>query len=142
MGSRCVICIRNAKSVVKWWMYLNEVKGNTSAGKSDVLLVRSTATPKRTDVSWNPSKRKVKGRNRRMTTTTRKKKKRRKRTFCSLILSVCRKRAFTYPISWWIKMMKDTNRCLRGQHVQGLLRLVVWWKYGQVCVHCPQLQRV
>ena len=27
-------------------------------------------------------------------------------------------------------------------HVQGLLRLVVLWNHGRVCVHCPQLQRV
>ena len=114
MGGPCVSCIRNAKSVVKCWIFLNEVKENTSAGKSDVLPVGSTTTPKRTDASWDPSKRKVNGRDRRMTTTTRKKKKRRKRTFCSLILSACRKRVFTYPVSWWLKMMKDTNGCLKG----------------------------
>ena len=78
MGGPCVSCIGNGKSVVKWWMCLNEIKGNTSAVKSDVLLVRSTTTPKHSDVSWNPSKRKVTRRDRRMKTRRRKKKKRRK----------------------------------------------------------------
>ena len=47
-GSRCVKRMPNVKSAVKC---LDEDKGTTSAGKSDVLLVMYTITPKRTGVS-------------------------------------------------------------------------------------------
>ena len=60
VGGPCVRHIPNVKSVVKCWMFFNEVKENTSAGKSDVLPLGSTKTLKRTGVFMEPPKKKRK----------------------------------------------------------------------------------
>ena len=60
----CVVGCPCVKSVVKWRIFLNEVKESTSAGKSDVLPVGRTTTPKRTGVSWNPPKKRKRKLNR------------------------------------------------------------------------------
>ena len=83
-------------------------QGKHKCGESRCPTCQKYDNPETHRCFMEPVKRKINGRDRRMTTTTRKKKGR-KRTFCFLILSACRKRVFMYPISWLFKMMTDIN---------------------------------
>ena len=62
VGGPCVRRIPNVKSVVKCWIFFNEVKENTSAGRSDVLPVGSTTSPKRTCFMEPPKKKRKRNR--------------------------------------------------------------------------------